>query len=271
MPSIVSKLRRFGTMKLSRMQDIGGLRAVVTTLKQVRDLEDSYRNSRFKHELVAYKNYVEEPKATGYRSVHMVYRYINHLAPEYQGLLVELQLRTRRQHVWATAVETMGTFLDHALKSSEGPDRWLNFFALSGAAFAHLEGTTPIAGYEALDRKQTYAEVIDAAKRLEVREHLRAFTIAADHIVGHDRKGTYHLIVLDPPEKRVEIQSFSRDQLENANRDYVEVEKRIEAGEPIQAVLVRAGPIAQLRRAYPNYFLDAREFIEQLDRFERSL
>lgn len=38
--SIVQKLRRFRSMKLSTMQDIAGLRAVVHTLPQVRELRD---------------------------------------------------------------------------------------------------------------------------------------------------------------------------------------------------------------------------------------
>ena len=37
--SIINKLVRFKTMQLSQMQDIGGLRAVVNSLKQVRLLE----------------------------------------------------------------------------------------------------------------------------------------------------------------------------------------------------------------------------------------
>ncbi len=45
-------------------------------------------------------------------------------------LLIELQLRTRLQHEWATAVETMGTFLQSSLKSSQGPEEWLDFFSL---------------------------------------------------------------------------------------------------------------------------------------------
>ena len=43
--SIVTKLQRFPEMKLSRMQDIGGCRAVVRNVRSVRKLVDLYRNS----------------------------------------------------------------------------------------------------------------------------------------------------------------------------------------------------------------------------------
>jgi ppGpp synthetase/RelA/SpoT-type nucleotidyltranferase len=109
-------------MELARMQDIGGLRAVVSSLKKARDLEQNYRNSSFKHELVGQRDYIARPSPSGYRSVHLIYRYRNDRAPDYNGLLIELQIGTRLQHAWATAVETMGTFLSYALKSSEGPN-----------------------------------------------------------------------------------------------------------------------------------------------------
>lgn len=57
-PSVISKLRRFSSMKLSQMQDIGGLRAVVSSMPRVRMLEATYctnHNSGFKHELVSSK------------------------------------------------------------------------------------------------------------------------------------------------------------------------------------------------------------------------
>ncbi|MEA1894581.1 MAG: RelA/SpoT domain-containing protein [Euryarchaeota archaeon] len=121
-PAIISKLQRFTKMKFSRMQDIGGLRVVVATLKRVYELEESYKQSRFKHKLVTERDYIQNPKSSGYRSVHMVYKYHNDSAAAYDGLLLELQIRTRLQHAWATAAETMGTFINYALKSSEGPE-----------------------------------------------------------------------------------------------------------------------------------------------------
>src|SRR5262249_12016155 len=59
--SIVLKLQRFPTMQLARMQDIGGLRAVVGRVSQLRPLEDAYRNASFKHVLTHSKDYLNEP------------------------------------------------------------------------------------------------------------------------------------------------------------------------------------------------------------------
>ena len=79
------------------------------------------------------------------------------------------------------------------------------------------------------------------------------------------QRGSFHLVVLDLNKRTVLIRSFSRERLEEANNEYIEEEKRIAFGEPIQVVLVSTGPIETLRRAYPNYFLDTDEFIDKLD------
>lgn len=268
MPSIIGKLQRFDKMQLSRMQDIGGLRAVVSTLDEVRQLEANYQNSTFNHELLRSLDYIEEPKESGYRSVHLVYRYKNSRRQAYDGLCLELQIRTRLQHAWATAVETVGTFLRHALKSSEGPKDWLSFFSLTGSAFAHLEATPPVPKYAGLSKKETFVTVVEQARQLGVKDKLVAYSIAAERVHMDQKKGMYHLVVLSPEQQTVSITNYGRDSLDAASRDYGEVEHSIAKGEPIQAVLVSAGPIESLRRAYPNLFLDTHEFVEHLNRIE---
>ena len=268
-PSIINKLKRFDSMQLARMQDIGGLRAVVDTPEKVRELRNSYdkslgRNS-FKHEFVGEDDYISYPKDSGYRSLHLVYRYRNDKVTDYNGLLLELQIRTQLQHTWATAVETMGTFLDHALKASEGPEEWLNFFSLAGSAFAHLENATPVPGYEKLSKTETFEKVEAEAVRLDVRQRLNAFAVVANAISNDKQKGSYHLIVLNTEKKQVSIWSYVKDRLEEANLRYTEEEGRIAQREPIQVVLVATGSIENLQRAYPNYFLDTREFVMKLN------
>ncbi len=265
-PSIILKLQRFGGMRLARMQDIGGLRAVVGSVAKVRKLESAYRNSEFKHVLSSSKNYIDDPKKDGYRSIHLIYRYENVFAPEYNGLSLELQLRTRLQHAWATAVETMGTFLGQALKSGQGEAEWRGFFTIAGAALAIVEGTAPVPGFEAHDRETVFSELANAEGRLRVLEKLRGFAIAADRIITQRGQGAYHLIVLDSVNRTVSIRPYPIARLEQASVDYAAIEQRTKAGESIEAVLVSAGPIDALRKAYPNYFLDTQEFVLQIQK-----
>jgi ppGpp synthetase/RelA/SpoT-type nucleotidyltranferase len=140
--SITNKLHRQSGMKMSRMQDIGGTRAVVQTMNDLRKLEAIYKDSRFDHELAGFKDYIEEPKSDGYRSLHLVYKYKGKKAASvYNNLRIEVQMRTQLQHAWATAVETVGTFTNQALKSNIGDPTWLRFFSLMGSAIAFKEET----------------------------------------------------------------------------------------------------------------------------------
>ena len=117
--SISHKLERFPTMKLSQMQDIGGCRAVVSNARLVRLLLGNYERSQTQSKIVDIDDYLENPKQSGYRGVHLIYRYFSSTNEEHNGLKIEIQLRSKLQHAWATAVETVGTFIKQALKSSQ--------------------------------------------------------------------------------------------------------------------------------------------------------
>lgn len=265
-PSIVLKLQRFEGMQLARMQDIGGIRAILGSMRKVRRLERVYRARKLQHELISSKDYIAEPKTDGYRGIHLIYRYRNPKVASYDGLLLELQLRTRLQHAWATAVETMGTFLGQALKSGQGDGQWRSFFEVAGSAIAHLENSPPVPGYETLSRNETFERVAEREAQLRVLEKLRGFSIATEKITTEKGQGSFHLVVLNSFDKSVSIRPYGMTRLEEANAAYAEVEKQAQSGEPVEAVLVSAGPVEALKKAYPNYFLDTNEFIMQIER-----
>lgn len=263
-PSIVSKLIRFKEMQLARMQDIGGLRAVLATVGEVHGLAADYRGSNFAHTLVNSKDYIASPKEDGYRGIHLIYRYQNHRAPGYDGLCLELQIRTNRQHAWATAVETMGTFLGQALKAGQGDRPWREFFSIASAALASVEETAAVPCFENLDRSQLVDRLEASERELNVLSRLQGFAIAADRISTQKGSGAYHLIVLNSQERTVRIRPYAAGNLEAANVAYAEVEDRARDGESVEAVLVAAGPVAALRQAYPNYFLDTAGFASEM-------
>lgn len=182
-PSILSKLERNPKMMLARMQDIGGIRAVVKNMQKVRELESSYKKGTKVFTVSGGgKDYINYPKASGYRSVHKTFKCKN-------GFSIELQIRTKIQHAWATAVETMGTFLDHSLKSSEGPEKWLDFFALASSAFAILESTPRIPKFDHMSDQETFEELLKQEKQLDVLNKLSGFRVAARHIKDDKKKG----------------------------------------------------------------------------------
>lgn len=265
MPTIIGKLKRYPAMKLTTMQDIAGVRAILDSTKDVYRLASKYRdNIRFKHELVDQKDYIENPRSEdGYRSVHLIYKYRNNHASEYNSLRIEIQIRTKLQHIWATAVETMGTFLGQALKSRQGDQEWLDFFALVSSAFALKEGCTPIPRYAHLSKKNTMEEINRSEISLGALNMMRGLSVAASAIhktSPHGKGWSYHLIILNSIEKTVQIKAYNRANLGKAIADYGRVEAEAAKGAKIEPVLVSAGPIDKLRRAYPNFFLDVGVF-----------
>ena len=63
---------------------------------------------------------------------------INQRFQEFNGLRVEVQIRSKLQHFWATAIETVDFFTRQAIKSSEGHPDWVDFFKLVSSAFAKM-------------------------------------------------------------------------------------------------------------------------------------
>jgi ppGpp synthetase/RelA/SpoT-type nucleotidyltranferase len=109
--SIVSKLAREPRMKLSQMQDLGGCRAIMPTPAWVDELvrihQEAWDKAPSRHELHRCKDYIASPKLSGYRGVHLIYKFRsdNPDRAAHNGQRIEVQIRSRLQHVWATAVE----------------------------------------------------------------------------------------------------------------------------------------------------------------------
>jgi hypothetical protein len=259
--SISLKLRRFPGMRLSQMQDLGGCRAVVRSVRHVNGLVGLYRASGIKHTLNHVDDYITTPQRSGYRGVHLIWRYYSDKKATYNGLKIEMQLRSPLQHAWATAVETVGTFVRQALKSSQGEAEWLRFFALMGTALAIRERTNPVPDTPT-ERRPLVAALRQSAQRLDVEKRLTSYGQAL-RVVGHPDAKTAHffLLTLNPGDKSVNIDGFQANELADANEAYLNAERS-----GADAVLVSVESLALLRRAYPNYFLDTRVFLNALRR-----
>jgi hypothetical protein len=264
LPAIEFKLSHLNHLKLSEMQDIGGCRAVVGTVPHVQKLVADYQNSHVKHKLHKCSDYLKRPKESGYRGVHLVYRYFSDRQETYNGLKIELQLRSRLQHAWATAVETVDTFTRQALKSSVGKPDWLRFFALMGSAIAIREKSEPVPNTPS-NTTELRQEIRDYADRLDVERALLAFGSALKTTRSRQSKGRphYFLLELNPSAKRTKITGYRMNELPKAAKEYLAAENAI-ADLGADAVLVSVDSVKALRRAYPNYFLDTRVFIQAL-------
>ncbi|HTB83481.1 MAG TPA: RelA/SpoT domain-containing protein [Candidatus Sulfotelmatobacter sp.] len=264
--SISLKLQRFPKLKLSEMQDIGGCRAIVHTVAHVEKLVKNYSESQIKHKQIDFDNYINNPKPSGYRGHHLIYSYYSDKKTTYNGRKIEIQIRTQLQHAWATAVETVGTFTKQALKSSRGEADWLRFFALMGTAIAVRENSPPVPKTPD-NTRDLKSELVDYAKKLDVENRLQVYGAALQTLEQPSLADAhYFLLKLDPSPNAptVQITGYKQMELEKASKEYLDIEKAISKGTHADAVLVSAESFANLRRAYPNYFLDTKEFLAAL-------
>lgn len=262
MSSIGAKLGRFPDMKLTQMQDIGGCRAIVLSVRQVQRLMRLYTEEPIAETLQHVDDYVDCPRDSGYRGVHLIYKYQGARDPRWDGLKVEIQLRSRRMHAWATTVEVVGTFTHQQLKSSQGERTWLRFFELMSSAIARMEGTPLVPNTPR--GKQLSAELKQYADRLKVSDVLRAYRTGLDVVSSRGRQARWYVLELDFNVRRLSARGYRGGQLLEAQAQLEAVEKEGRPG--VDAVLVSVDQARNLKRAYPNYFLDSGIFLELLDK-----
>ncbi len=156
MNQIIHKLERFPETNLARIEDIGGCRAVVETS---RDMNLVLAKIQSNWEIVRIRNYVDVPKISGYRAIHLVTERDRHR--------IEVQLRTKGQQAWANAVEKIGARYQVPLKDEIGPEELMNWLRLGAENISYRDrGISPPAAFRvefeaAVDIAITWMEAED--------------------------------------------------------------------------------------------------------------
>ncbi|MBC7370555.1 MAG: RelA/SpoT domain-containing protein [Bdellovibrionaceae bacterium] len=261
-PSILLKLSNHKTMRLSTMQDIGGLRAILETTKDVYRLLDLYKKSKSKHALFSLDDYIETPKKDGYRSIHLVYK-----LTKTPNLFLEIQLRSKLQHIWATGVEVFGTLQNSSFKSGHGDKKWLEFFSDLSSVFAIKENKPSLKIHTKISKEDLVLKLQKEIQELKVIENLSVYTAVYKKISSSTptgRKGHYSLIVLNSRENTISLATYGASQFEVAAQEYLKLERENFEDEQINVVLVNTGDIKKLELSYPNYFMDTKILVQKL-------
>lgn len=281
--SIVRKLNRFKCMSLKNMQDIGGCRAIISNEEKLRqsvqDLKDleCFKDASGKYR---FKDYIKKPKEDGYRSYHLIGRF-----PDEEGGFrnIEVQLRTRIQHYWATALEIVDLFTDQVLKSNEGDPVWKNFFIQISKQFAIMESVRLFEQFSDEKKLQRYSQKLrrseeflnscsEAKKicqQLNVFEKLNAFSESLkviDEELAKKPNSGYALLTIDTSKKEVLSMLFPAGQGDAADaaHAYIKAEKEHVKNDGMIVALVSSSAVGGIKEAYPNYFADSSEFIKYL-------
>lgn len=265
-PTIIDKLTREPGMSLSRMHDIAGCRLIFPDVDQLYYFRDGVLKSKAAHELVGGDdryNYIVNPKESGYRGIHDVYKYDagSVTGKSWNGLRIEIQYRTIVQHGWATAVEISDIVNSTRLKFSEaGKDISRLFLLASEILSRSQEGTTGFC-----DGIRT-SEVLSEFDYLENATHAvgRLRNLTSTNFSKFARSSKLFILINFVAGKRegeFEAEGFADNRSAAERYSQLEAELQGEA----DVVLVGASEQDAIKLAYTNYFSDASIFIHFLD------
>ncbi len=113
--SIIEKLNRESSIRLSQLQDIAGCRLVVPDILE-QDRIVSLLKKQFPNAPVIDRR--SQP-SHGYRAIHILVKH--------SEKLIEIQLRSQLQHEWAELSEKLADKVDHAIKYGYGHPKILSF------------------------------------------------------------------------------------------------------------------------------------------------
>jgi ppGpp synthetase/RelA/SpoT-type nucleotidyltranferase len=252
--SIIGKLYRFPDMKFNRMWDIGGCRCIVANNEEVYKLKSLIEKNEF---LVIRKekDYIKEPQPEGYRSLHLF------ISLKDDSKVIELQIRNKEDHNWATLVEITDLLFDAKLKEYGKNKELLRFhFLLSKRFDLTFEEKKEIGK---TIRKYKYLEKLsDVFTRNYIQIRKQWLDIESKH--NHN----YFLIET----KKNEIPKItSYKSFDEAEDNYFQIYRSTKNANVVLTHLPKPN-YKQISIAYSNYILTFHSFIEDCyDIFENMI
>jgi putative GTP pyrophosphokinase len=278
MESIEHKISR-SSIGLERMQDIAGLRLVFRDRSDlewyIKILREAFSDGQgpkgfdlSHYSLVKEFDYIDSPKANGYRGVHLIFEHKRDVSDRqaYGRLCIEVQLRTTAHHAWATAVEVTDNEWNTGLKVNQADVQYVRFFQAAGDLIAARLGE-PLA-----DETTGGAELV--ARFNDANETAGGLLAKLD---GVRTIGWF----LNKMQKRMPVDKMNfvfRQFRDNAGhlsteiRQYVslseasEIYSRLEEEFPRDnVVLTSAKTVKDVMETYKNYFQDAGDFVRLVE------
>lgn len=253
--TIVDKLSREPGMQLARMDDVAGCRLIFQSIETLEKFRTNIHRAGFNHkrknETDKY-DYIKSPKTTGYRGIHDIYEYNTNskTGRAYNGLLLELQYRTRSQHAWATAVEVISRITENQPKFDRGDERHKEFFRLTSEIIARVHEKRTSC-YPTLSDRELLEKYVNNDGEIGLYQMLRGLTVintvvpdGGSTILQFKTNG--ELLLHRVPARKAPADVYFELEKNNPDEDIV---------------LVRADTFAEIRSSYRNYFSDTNEFL----------
>lgn len=250
MPQIIRKLSS-GSTRLTQMQDVGGCRAVLLSPEEVTIASRAIgtRASPW-YEVVSMSDYRELGRSdTGYRALHLV--------SQREGFNIEIQLRTRRQHAWAEAVERVATLLRCNLKWGDGPPEVVDFFHSASDGLWLLDTGQDLSRYKRKDLAKKFVhlkEMIADASQETSRSHVLPKDL-------HNGTNLWLLLYDWTNSKFLHWMDLKKD-VNTANEIYARWEEKYPAKDGYEVVLIGASSSEDFGTTHSHYFMSGEHGID---------
>lgn len=305
--SILKKLYRSnGNFELGAMDDIAGCRVIVNSVSEVYKVYNEILNLKRAKEIdiKKTKDYIKNPEKSGYRSLHIIVKQTltqENIDRQYR---IELQIRTKLQHYWSTAVEAISEIDNVEYKDptliSKGNIRiqsCLQFSKVISELFDCCENDDDACSkskekfVNSVRTNDNFKEIIEDLKAAR-----NSVTINMQKNSAQGGEGLY-LLELSRETQELTIHSYTMDCVEKAITNYnskenssisnkankIQYDTEIDSGgvnkDPtvekpdvqtsyitsINRVLIYAKNENQLGDTYPNYSYNIEKFIEKVE------
>tara|TARA_R110000796_G_scaffold71409_4_gene162085 strand:+ start:5845 stop:7179 length:1335 start_codon:yes stop_codon:yes gene_type:complete len=246
--SILSKLQRFDGSKLEkieldRMWDIVGCRVILNTEEKVYQLFELLKKE---FEIRRVKDYYNESDPHGYTSLHVYVSF-----KENPSQVVEIQIRTKDSHNWATLVEIVDLLFDKNIKEGEEEKEFIKFHL----RLSKLEKIEPEIKREVIDfvhEHKIFSTLMDtfSSNYLKLRlKWLKSVKSNKEHF----------FIIEASKDKTPNILAF--EEFKEAEQVYFDKFYTKEYENTVMTFLPQAN-FDNLERAYSNYTLTTHQFTD---------
>lgn len=305
--SILKKLYRSnGNFELGAMDDIAGCRVIVNSISEVYEVYNEILNLKKTKEIdiKKTKDYIKNPEKSGYRSLHIIIKQTLKQENIDRQYRIELQIRTKLQHHWSTAVEAMSEIDNVEYKDptliSKGNIRiqsCLQFFKVISELFDCCENNDDACSksneelVNSVRTNDNFKEII-----VDLKAARNSVTINMQKNSAQGGEGLY-LLELSRETQELTIHSYTMDCVEKAITNYnskengsisneankIQYDTEIDSGSvnknmtvekpdaqtsyitSINRVLIYAKNKDQLGDTYPNYSYNIEKFIEKVE------
>lgn len=242
--SIIGKLYRFPKMEFSRMWDIGGCRCIVNSNEEVYKLKELIQKNEHLSIRKEY-DYIKNPQEEGYKSLHLF------ISLKDDKTVVELQIRNKEDHNWATLVEITDLLFDAKLKEYGKNKELLRFHFLLSKRF---DLNT--------NEKKEIVKIIKKYKYFEKLSNVfsRNYIQIRKQWLNIESKNNHNYFLIETKKDEVpKITSYKK--FDEAEENYFNIYKNNQTANVVLTHLPKPD-YEQISIAYSNYILTFHSFLD---------